>query len=211
MTRAWGEDLSGRVFSRLKVIREAERVKGKRRWVCVCECGLPAIVEHGALKSGNTTSCGCFRKESAAKKMTVHRCAGRGRKSRLYKVWSGVLARCQINTATGYQNYGGRGISVCKRWKSFECFAEDMGDPPSSTHTIERVDNNGNYEPGNCRWATRLEQGANKRNNRIVEHGGMSMTVAEWSRRLGVSRPTLIEALEKHPVEYALRARNRTT
>lgn len=208
MTRAWGENLSGQVFSRLKVIREAERVNGRRQWVCFCDCGNLVIIGHRPLKSGATTSCGCFRKEASAKQMTVHGCAGRGRKSRTYKVWSGMLARCQIKSATGYKNYGGRGISVCERWQSFEKFAADMGDPPSATHTVERIDNNGNYEPGNCRWATRLEQGANKRNNRIVEHGCLSMTVAEWSRHLGISKSTLIEALGKHPIEYALRARS---
>lgn len=209
MTRAWGEDLSGRSFSRLTVIREVKRVKGRRQWACRCECGRLVTVDHRALKSGNTSSCGCFRREATARQMTSHGCAGRGKKSRLYRIWSGMLARCQIKTATGYENYGGRWVSVCERWRSFENFAADMGDPPGATLTIERIDNNGDYEPGNCRWATRLEQCANKRNNRVIEHLGVSMTVTEWARRLGISHSTLIEALEKHPVEHALRARSK--
>ena len=209
MTRAWGEDLSGRVFSRLRVIREAERMNGLRRWECVCDCGNLVTIHHRALKSGNTASCGCFRKESTAKQMTTHGCAKRGEKSRLYRIWAGMLARCKIASASGYENYGGRGISVCDRWKKFENFLSDMGDCENNTLTIERKDNDGDYETGNCRWATRLEQGANKRNNRLVEHEGVSMTICEWSRHLGISPATLIEALDKHPIEYALRTRSK--
>lgn len=208
MTRVWGEDLSGRSFSRLTVIREFDRAKGRRQWECRCECGNFVIVGHRALKSGSTCSCGCLRREVSAKRMTSHGCAIRGRKSRLYKTWGGMIARCQIETATGYQNYGGRGISVCERWRVFENFASDMGDPPDATFTIERIDNNGNYEPGNCRWATRLEQGENKRNNRIIEHNGKKMTVTNWARCLGISLATLLEALSKHPLDVALRDRH---
>lgn len=206
MTRAWGEDLTGMIFSRLRVIRETEKMNGRRMWECVCECGNFASVDHRALKSGNTTSCGCFRRESSTKQKTVHGCAGRGTKSRLYKVWSGIVARCKIPSATGYKNYGGRGIGVCKRWLEFENFLADMGDPQAGM-TIERIDNNGDYELGNCRWATRLEQGSNKRNNRMIDHEGISMTIANWSRRLGISHSTLIESLSKHPLEIALQSR----
>ena len=207
MTRAWGEDLSGRVFSRLKVVREVGRTKGRRMWECVCDCGSIATVDHRALKSGNTSSCGCFRKESAAKQKTIHGYAKRGSKSRIYKVWGWILARCQTPSASGYENYGGRGIKVCNRWKEFENFLADMGDPEDCTLTIERKDNDGDYEPGNCRWATRAEQGVNKRNNRFIEHDGQSMTITSWARHLGVSHSTLIEALSKHPVDVALRSR----
>lgn len=208
MTRAWGEDLSGRVFSRLKVVREVDRMNCRRMWECFCQCGSISIVGHRALKSGNTSSCGCFRKEFTAKKMTTHGCAKRGNKSRIYKVWSGILARCQIASATGYENYGGRGIKVCNRWQGFENFLADMGAPEDCTLTIERKDNDGDYEPGNCRWATRAEQGANKRNNRVIEHDGQSMTLTGWARHLGVSHSTLTEALSKRPVDVALRSRS---
>lgn len=208
MTRVWGEDLSGRVFSRLKVVREVEPKKGRRMWECLCDCGMVATVGHRALKSGNTSSCGCIRKEIAAKKKTIHGHAKRGRKSRIYKVWSGIIARCQNTSASGYENYGGRGINVCGRWRVFENFLADMGDPEDCSLTIERIDNDGDYEPGNCRWATRAEQGVNKRNNRFIEHDGKSMTIACWSRHLGVSHSTLIEALSKHPVGFALRSRS---
>lgn len=207
MTRVWGEDLSGRVFSRLRVVREVERMKGRRMWECLCDCGIVAIVGHRALKSGSTSSCGCLRKETAAKQNTVHGYAKRGSKSRIYKVWSGIIARCQNTSASGYKNYGGRGIKVCARWKVFENFLADIGDPDDCTLTIERKDNNGDYEPGNCRWATRSEQGVNKRNNRFIDHEGKSMTVTDWSRYLGISRSTLIEALSKHPIDFALRSR----
>lgn len=207
MTRVWREDLSGHKFSRLHVICEAERKNGRRQWNCICDCGNVAVVDHRALKSGSTVSCGCFRREFTAMKMTTHGYAGRGRTARIYKVWAGMLARCQIQSASGYENYGGRGISVCKRWNEFENFLADMGEPAIGM-TIERNDNNGNYEPENCRWATRLEQGENKRNNRVIDYAGASMTVAGWSRHLGISHSTLIESLSKHPLDIALRVRS---
>jgi hypothetical protein len=206
MKRAWGESLCGMVFGRLSVVAEAERKKDRRQWLCECACGTRKVIGHRALKSGMAASCGCLRKEVAAKRKTVHGYACRGKKSRLYKVWTGMLARCQIKSASGYENYGGRGIGVCERWHEFENFLADMGEPASGM-TIERNDNNGNYEPGNCRWATRKEQGKNKRNNRVIEHAGKSMTVTDWARHLGISLATLLEALEKHPLDVALRSR----
>lgn len=207
MTRAWGENLSGRIFSRLMVISEAERKNGLRVWHCRCDCGNLVDVGHKALKSGGTKSCGCFRKEVATINMTSHGHAKRGCKSRIYKVWAGMISRCQIISATGYENYGGRGISVCSRWHEFENFIADMGEPENKLMTIERIDNNGNYEPSNCRWATRQEQSRNKRNNHVIDHDGKSMNVSDWARHLGINRSTLIEALAKHPVDFALRER----
>ncbi len=207
MKRAWGESLCGMVFGRLSVVSEADRVKDRRQWLCKCSCGTLKVVGHRALKSGQTKSCGCLRSEVVEKAMITHGHSSRRGKSRLYKVWSGMIARCHIKSATGYKNYGVRGISVCQRWREFESFLADMGDSPSRFHTIERIDNNGNYEPGNCRWATRKEQCVNKRNNRFIEFQGESMTVTDWSRRLGISLSTLIEALDKHPLDVALRSR----
>ncbi len=208
MTRAWREDLSGRVFGRLSVVSEAERSEsGLRHWICVCQCGNKATISHRSLKSGNSRSCGCLRKETTSGRLTTHGQSCRGEKTRIYKIWSGMIARCSIESATGYQNYGGRGIRVCDRWNDFQRFYEDMGEPPSPKHSIDRVDVNGDYSKENCRWSTVECQASNKRNNRYIEHGGKRMTVTAWAKSLGIALATLLEALEKHPIDYALRDR----
>lgn len=100
--------------------------------------------------------------------------------------WSGMRQRCNYRNGPHYSDYGGRGIRVCARWASFEAFAEDMGPRPDGT-SIDRIDNDGNYEPGNCQWATPHQQASNKRNNHHITAGGLTLTVAEWTRRLGGS------------------------
>ena len=118
-----------------------------------------------------------------------------------------MIARCRVKSATGYAQYGGAGIDVCERWNSFDNFLADMGDPPEGM-SIDRIDGARWYEPGNCRWATRQEQNENRKSVRWIEFDGKMMNVAQWARHLGINKSTLLEALEKHPLEVALRERS---
>ena len=122
----------------------------------------------------------------------------------LYSTWLGMRARCNCPTARRYSHYGARGIRVCSRWDDFQLFAEDMGPKPSKRHTIERIDNAGDYEPRNCRWATHKEQCSNKRNVRLITFDGFTGTIPDWCERLGLKYLTLYNRLQNMPLEKAL-------
>jgi hypothetical protein len=117
---------------------------------------------------------------------STHGQARRGALSSEYQVWRDMKKRCETPSSTFYRHYGGRGISVCDRWQKFENFFDDMGARPSPAHSIDRIEVNGNYEPGNCRWATDIEQGNNRRITQMVEYQGRTQSIAMWARELGV-------------------------
>ena len=178
-------DLTGQVFSRLTVISRAENNKdGNVQWNCLCICGNETKALTGDLKSGKTKSCGCLNIENRLKH-------GMSETSE-YKIWTMMKKRCYSNNATGSKNYRDRGITVCDRWlESFENFYSDMGTRPSSRHSIDRIDNNGNYTPENCRWATRTEQNNNTRKNIRMTLNGETKTMAEWGKALGIRKDTI--------------------
>ena len=172
-------NLTGQTFHRLTVVH---RVKmAGTMWLCRCECGNETIVGTGNLRKGMTKSCGCWRRAFPR----VNKTHGKGG-TKLFAAWCSIRNRCYNKNVQSYPLYGGRGIKVCKQWrKSFITFAEHVGEPPSIKHSIERIDNNGHYEPGNVRWATKEEQANNKRNNHVLTFNGKSQTIAQWSKVTG--------------------------
>jgi hypothetical protein len=158
----------GARFGRLTIVSEAERKRDGRgypiRMVSAkCDCGRDTTTGWQALRIGHTTSCGCFYREEAGRRNRTH---GESHKNRTteYSTWASMIQRCTTPGASNYERYGGRGITVCDRWlNSYEAFLADMGRKPSSAHSIDRINNDGDYEPSNCRWVTIDVQARNKR------------------------------------------------
>lgn len=187
------KDLTGQQFGLLTVLGVASEQKRRLAWNCRCACGTEKVLVGADMTHGGTMSCGCLRARMITERSTTHGM----RRTRVYEIWRGMVKRCHNEECISYQNYGGRGIEVHQSWRdSFESFLADMGMPPEGM-SIERKDNNGNYEPGNCRWATTIEQANNKRTTIFAEIGGLRMTVSQHARRLGIKYTTLYWQLRK--------------
>jgi len=190
-------DITGQRYGRLTVLRRNGSSPSKKAlWECVCDCGNVVTVFSTNLRKGTTQSCGCYCRE----RHTIH-----GEyKSRLYQIWHGMMQRCTSPNNKKYDDYGGRGISVCDEWHDFAKFREwamANGYDESAEQwkcTLDRRDNDGNYCPENCRWVDMMEQGQNKRNNVVLTHRGESLTLSEWSRKLGIGYNTLHARIFRH-------------
>jgi len=179
-------DLAGLQFGRLQVL---ERVRGKM-WRVRCSCGSEFEVQRGNMVNGHTQSCGCLQRERAAAAQRIHGHAG-DRRSGVYNVWAGIVQRTTNPRSHNWPDYGGRGITMCDRWRrSYAAFAEDMGARPSRAHSIDRIDNDGPYEPGNCRWSTRSDQGRNRRNVHLFDVDDRPLGFREAAHLLAMPEST---------------------
>lgn len=187
-------DMKSKRFGKFTVLAIASKNKsGDLTWLCKCDCGNEKVIVGTCLRNGSSKSCGCLCKEKNRKIQTKH---GK-RKTRIYGIWAGMKQRCLNPSNQKYKNYGGRGIEICNRWMNFENFYKDMGDPPID-YSIDRIDNDGNYEPSNCKWSTNIEQSNNTTTNRVIEFYGLKLTIAQWSRMINISARTLRARLFEH-------------
>lgn len=193
-------DMIGRRFGRWLVIGSAPKQDIKKlSWFCVCDCGVERAVVGTELRTGRSSSCGCLANELSRVRMTTH---GKTN-THAYYTWSAMLSRCTLKKHPEYKHYGGRGITVCKEWCTFEGFYADMGDPADGM-TLDRINNDCGYYPENCRWATKTQQNENRRVTKWIEFDGVRKTQSAWAKQLGVCKSTIARRLKKMSVEQAL-------
>lgn len=183
-------------FGYWTVLKEGERGKKGSHPTVIVQCRCGEIRERSIydLRYGKTKSCGCWRRETIAKR---HRTHGESHKTAEYRAWKEMRGRCYRRTNTSYVWYGARGIRVCRRWVKYENFLADMGRKPKNT-SLERRNNDGHYTPTNCYWASNAQQARNKRTNRWLTHRGVTLTITDWARRLGVDLATLQYRLSRN-------------
>lgn len=195
-------DLIGNTYGRLTVISKLPSVPNCHDswWLCQCSCGNESSVRTTSLKMGDTKSCGCYSTELRTKHGENTK---QGKKTKEYRTWDHMIQRCTNTNKPEYERYWGRGIKVCDRWRTYTLFLEDMGRAPSNKHSIDRINNDGNYEPGNCRWATPTEQVNNRCNTVWIEYKGERKTLTQWSRHLGINTGTLKFRLRNWSIDKA--------
>lgn len=194
------ETYHSKVFGSLTVVGS---YRGSKYYYlkCVCVCGVEKDIREDHILSGRIVSCGCHKNEKARKRMTQH---GRSYDT-IHAIWCGIIQRCTNPNLKSYRLYGGRGIKVCKRWlDSFEDFLADMGERPDVGYGVDRIDGDGDYEPGNCRWATPKQNARNMSTNVFVEYGGERLCLAEWAERVGVTDGTIKYRIQMWGIERAL-------
>lgn len=203
------KDLTGQKFGRLTVEGFSHLDKHhKGHWLCRCECGAAVDVETHQLKCGKTKSCGCWKNDVNSKRLKTHGCEPK----RLYRVWVSMKKRCTNPKEPEYKNYGGRGITVCDEWRcSFESFRFwALVNGYEEGLSIDRIDNNGNYCPDNCRWTDRKTQNSNKRNNHRITFNGKTQTVTEWAEELKTSHEVICRrAARNWPLDKPLPRKGR--
>jgi hypothetical protein len=212
------KDLSGMKFGRLTAVSRAGNARsGGTRWHCRCDCGGSSTPLAAALKSGNSTTCGCGVIESTVLRSTAHGELVGGKHSPEYRTWWAAITRCENVNSAKYAIYGGRGIRICSGWRSdFAKFRSDMGKKPSAQHSIDRVNNDAGYDcgrcvdclsrgaPPNCRWATLAEQSDNRRTNVWVEFRGETKTLTQWADGLGILAKNLRYRIERWGIDRAM-------
>lgn len=196
-------DLIGKRNGRLVCLYETPRRGRARRFMFRCDCGREKDILMASFTSKRAVSCGCITREnirSAVKRQTRHN----GFK-REFRTWASMISRCTNPDSQGYKHYGARGIKVCDRWlNSFDAFLQDMG-PRPQRHSIDRIDNDGNYEPQNCRWATIRQQSRNRRTSKLISFQGRTLNITDWAAELGTNASILCSRLKNGwPIEDAL-------
>lgn len=183
-------DLTGKKFGRLTVISRAENTsQGQANWLCECDCGNTHTVKSIILRRGISKSCGCLGIES---RHTNNRTHGHTSSSTTptFHSWAGMINRCTNESHKSFMRYGGRGITVCKRWHTFQNFLDDMGVKPEN-RSLERINTGIGYSPDNCKWATASEQARNKTNNHLITHNGETKCLQEWAEIIGIKSSSL--------------------
>lgn len=178
-------DIEGMVFGRLTVMGFVGRSSNNNSlWECRCSCGKVIITRSDSLRrnDNNTLSCGCYHREIKTKHGLSH--------TSMYRLWRGILSRCLNKKYRTYPRYGGRGIKICERWMEFENFLQDMGERPSGT-SLNRINNDGDYSPDNCEWATAVAQANNTASNVNITWKGRTQTIAQWAKELGMHHAVL--------------------
>lgn len=201
-SRAHVLDLVGQTYGRLVVLAKTKNVGTNSGWLCRCKCGTEIVASSCHLRTGHTISCGCAQRDAVRASFTKHGL----RNTRIYRIWNAMVQRCTDEKASNYHNYGGRGITMDPRWlESVENFYEDMGDPPTSKHSIDRIDNDKGYTKANCRWATVQEQQNNKRSCVYLQYNGKTQTITQWARELGIPPMTITARIRQdRPIEEIL-------
>ena len=185
------KDLTGQRFGRLTVLYCSKYIKHAAHWLCQCDCGKKKIISGNNLRRNISKSCGCLHKEKMSQRLTTH---GLSHNQSLYDTWSKMMHRCYNTNNKHYADYGGRGITVDTHWHNIIQFYNDMGDKPTPYHTIERINNDGSYNPKNCKWGTRKEQANNRRkpkNRRFLTYNNTTHDIAEWAVLCNISIKTL--------------------
>lgn len=200
-------ELTGQTFGRLTVLSFTGRTDKFHRalWLCQCSCSKQIVVTSHNLRTGQTKSCGCLHIETLHKHRLARKTHG-FTGTRIHRIWKAMLQRCFNPNMFHFHRYGGRGITVCERWRKFENFLADVGEPPSPEHSLDRYPNpNGNYEAGNVRWATPKQQRDNTSQKRLLSAHGKTQTLKQWAHELGMSMSGLHARLATGwPVERAL-------
>lgn len=203
----------GNKYYMLTVISEEPQTRtsgghSKRMIKCICDCGTVKVIRFEELRSGITKSCGCYSRNEASKRAKERNTKHGMYNTPEYNTWVSMKKRCLNKTHKSYKNYGGRGISICSEWiDSFDNFIKDMGFRPSLKHSLDRIDNNSNYNILNCRWATKTEQCRNRRSNILIEYKGESKCLQEWANELGFSWQKLYYRIfiAKYDIETAFK------
>lgn len=188
-------DMTGQKIGRWTVIERDMTLSSSRAyWICECECGNIKSVMGKYLRNKQSKSCGCLKEE----KLKINGLKHNMRHTRFYSIWANMKSRCTNQNSEAYKDYGQRGIKICDRWNEFNNFYKDMYSSYqdalqyNENIMIDRIDNDGDYEPDNCRWASIIEQNNNKRNNRLYSYKGNTLTISEWSNNLNIPYQTLL-------------------